>query len=428
MSEIKKNIFYFFFVIISGCKTNAIPVITHDTNVQKVPLGGNAWASNGAKITKNGLENWVTTDQICKIYFKINQVGKLNLSIHAKAQKSQIQVTISGVSKVVNLGEQPETMVGDWEILKPGYIEIQLKGIVKQELTYGQVTDLGISGTCINSETSFVKNNEGNYFYWGRRGPSVHLNYNTEALENIEWFYSEIAVPDKNDVIGSYYMANGFKEGYFGMQVNSLTERRVLFSVWSPFTTDDPKKIPIDQQIILLKKGQNVNTGEFGNEGSGGQSYLKYNWKAGNKYKFLIGAKPDSQGFTTYTAYFFATEENQWQLIASFKRPKTNTFLKGLYSFLENFEPETGNQARQAKYGNQWAFDSKKGWVEISKIRFTADATARIGYRKDYEGGNSGDDFYLKNCGYSNETTAINTPFERPLKSNKPQIDFAKLP
>lgn len=35
-------------------------------------------------------------------------------------------------------------------------------------------------------------------------------------------------------------------------------------------------------------------TGEFGNEGSGGQSYLKYNWKAGNTYKFLLQKKPHS--------------------------------------------------------------------------------------------------------------------------------------
>ena len=30
-------------------------------------------------------------------------------------------------------------------------------------------------------------------------------------------------------------MANGFGEGYFGIQVNGPNERRVLFSVWSPF-------------------------------------------------------------------------------------------------------------------------------------------------------------------------------------------------
>lgn len=418
----------FFILFGAGCKSSAIPILTHDSDDQKIPLGGNAWVSNGAKITEKGLVNWTSSNQICKVYFRVNQAGKLKISIFSNTKNSKIEVSISGKKKIVETNENPETMVGEWEIKKQGYVEVQLRGIAKLGETFGEISALGISGSCVNSETAFVKNNEGNYFYWGRRGPSVHLNYNTEGLENIEWFYSEITVPEKNDIVGSYYMANGFKEGYFGMQVNSDTERRVLFSIWSPFTTDDPDKIPEDQKIILLKKGQNVHTGEFGNEGSGGQSYLKYNWKAENTYGFLIGAKPTKNGYTTYSAYFFTPEENKWQLIASFNRPKTNTYLKSLYSFLENFDTETGDIQRQANYGNQWAFDTKKGWIEVNKITFSADATAKIGYRKDYAGGQSGDTFFLKNCGFFDESSPIKTPFARPLKKTKPQIDFSQLP
>jgi hypothetical protein len=275
MLKLKRISFIISLFILSGCKSIAIPVmISHESNFQKIPLGGNAWVINGAEITKKGLENWTNSNQVCNVYFKVNKAGKLKLSVFSVAAKSKIKVSISGKSKVIELKGEAETMAGEWDIVKAGYVEIQLVGIEKQGLTFGNITDLGISGSCVNAETSYVKNNEGNYFYWGRRGPSVHLNYNTEALENIEWFYSEITVPEKNDVIGSYYMANGFGEGYFGMQVNSETERRVLFSIWSPFTTDDPSKIPADQKIILLRKGQNVYTGEFGNEGAGGQSYL----------------------------------------------------------------------------------------------------------------------------------------------------------
>ena len=148
----------------------------------------------------------------------------------------------------------------------------------------------------------------------------------------------------------------------------------------------------------------------------------------GNTYKFLVGAKPDGNGFTTYTAYFFAPEEGKWRLIAGFNRPKTSTYSKSLYSFLENFETETGNITRAANYGNQWAYEKQKGWVEINKILFSADATARIGYRKDYAGGRSGNGFFLKNCGFFDETTTIKTPFERDIKNKIPQIDFSKLP
>lgn len=111
-------------------------------------------------------------------------------------------------------------------------------------------------------------------------------------------------------MIGTYFMANGFAEGYFGIQVNSEKERRILFSVWSPFHTDDPKSIPDDQKILLLKKGEGVYTGEFGNEGSGGQSFLRYNWQAETTYKFLLKGEPDGKGNTVYSAWFFAPENN----------------------------------------------------------------------------------------------------------------------
>ena len=61
--------------------------------------------------------------------------------------------------------------------------------------------------------------------------------------------------------------------------------------------------------------------------------------KDGFNYGFLIGAKPSSVGYTDYVAYFFDPEMNEWNLIAQFRRPKTTTYLKRLYSFLENFIP-----------------------------------------------------------------------------------------
>jgi hypothetical protein len=94
-----------------------------------------------------------------------------------------------------------------------------------------------------------VANDSANY-YWSRRGPSCHLNYSTPAADK-EYFYSELTVPLGEDKEGSYFMANGFGEGYFGIQVNSATERRVLFSVWDP----------AQGQTTLLRNGANVTAG-----------------------------------------------------------------------------------------------------------------------------------------------------------------------
>lgn len=385
-----------------------------------VPVAGNYYSLGKNKLSED-----------ISVYVRFAKTGKISMSLalSGKAEEDlSLSVKIKDQTKkiIINKGEEVSTPLEGWNILDTGYVAIEIKylyGLKKQT-----VKNLIISGTAVDDKMSFVKNNEGNFFYWGRRGPSVHLNYQMPTNTDAEWFYNELTVPTGNDVIGSYFMANGFGEGYFGIQVNSATERRVLFSVWSPFTTDNPKSIPESHQIKMLKKGEGVHTGEFGNEGSGGQSYLKYNWKAGNTYKFLLQGLPSNDSTTTYTAYFFAPELNKWQLIASFKRPKTQTYLKRPHSFLENFIPDMGDKQRKVLFNNQWICDTKGNWIELDKATFTIDNTGRMNYRKDYAGGIANGSFYLENCGFFSNFTPARTVFSRTTRNQKPDVDLNKLP
>ena len=402
----------------------------HDANKMTVPMGGNTWIIHGGKITNKGLTNWESASTRVKTYVYVSQSGTLKLSVNMNpGGKNKLKFTLQGISKELTVegSLEKEFYVGKWENIHKGYVMIELQGVSRTADNFGTVSSIGISGTSINGETAFVKDNIDNYFYWGRRGPSVHLKYTLPASEITE-FYSEITVPEGNDVIGSYYMANGFAEGYFGIQVNSLTERRILFSVWSPYTTDDPASIPPELKITMLKKGNNVHAGEFGNEGAGGQSYLVYPWKAGNTYQFLLRGQPQSDNSSIYTAYFFAPEEKKWMLIASFKRPKTNTYLKNFHSFLENFDTETGDKTRMAIYGNPWVRDTNGVWTAISSAKFTADQTARKKFRLDYAGGVKGNSFFLKNCGFFFPAITIDSQFNIEKPKTPPVIDFEKLP
>lgn len=401
-----------------------------------VPLGGNSWItthsrSGSEEVTPSGWKDWSDSGTVFSNYLYLSKPGTLVVSAEFTVPKgeSEIQAIINGVSKGIKVaGPRKEYKIGEWSIAKAGYTRVDMRGISKTGAVIAVVGNLLISGSAIDSKTAFVKNNEGNFFYWGRRGPSVHLRYDVPSnAGNIEWFYNEITVPSGNDVIGSYYMADGFDGGYFGMQVNSATERRVLFSVWSPYKTDDPKKIPADQKILLLKKGKDVTTGEFGNEGSGGQSYLKYNWRAGNTYKFLLRAEPVRNNYTNYTAWFFAADERAWRLIASFSRPATNKYLTGLHSFLENFDPASGNVTRKAYYQNQWIRTTDGKWTPINKATFTYDNTAQKGYRLDYSGGVEGGRFYLRNCGFFNDKTQFQSVFSHSPNKSVPNIDLSKL-
>jgi Domain of unknown function (DUF3472)/Domain of unknown function (DUF5077) len=402
-----------------------------------VPLGGNAWRTDkdtiGGNISNDGIVNWSNPEASFTAYVRFGKPGKFKMYLYLSVPKgdtSFIYVTVGGVKHLVGLmgSETTYHKAGEWNVTDTGYVPITFKGHPKHGNIYANISSIKLTGEAVNSKTNYVKNNDGDFFYWGRRGPSVHLGYTVPDGVNAEWFYNEVTVPKGNDVLGSYFMADGFGEGYFGMQVNSPTERHILFSVWSPFTTDDPKAIPDDQKIIMLKKGDNVHTGEFGNEGSGGQSYMNYMWQAGNTYRFLMHAKPDGKGRTEYTAYFYAPELGKWQLIASFSRPKTDTYLKHLHSFLENFEPEQGTKTREVHFNNEWICDNNGKWTELTKARFTGDNTAVKGYRMDYAGGTQDGSFYLKNCGFFNHYTPRNTFFERPAGGKKPDVDFSKLP
>ena len=398
-----------------------------------IPTEGNSWVINdlnktASVISPNGIDNWSDSEDIIRTFFYIEQPGKINLGIKGQVRsgKSVIKVSFGKTETDISVTntESKVIYIGEFNIDTIGYHFMDIQGLQKEAIVYADISAV-ILGNDDNSDfVKYVKDD----FYFGRRGPSTHLIFdNPEGVEEVEWFYNEIEIPEGNDVIGSYYMAAGCSEGYFGIQVNSPTERRILFSIWSPYQTDDPGTIPEDQKITLLKKGNNVYAGEFGNEGSGGQSYKVYNWKTKTRYKFLLGAKPTGNNSTIYAAYFYDPEVEKWDLIARFERPMTDTYLHGLYSFLENFEPETGAIERRGGFFNQWLKDANGNWHEIYEARFSADATARKEARIDYSGGVNGQGFYLKNCGFTNDKIEIGTKFSREKSTSYPKIDFSIL-
>lgn len=401
-----------------------------------VPFAGNAYRTagedgSGGRGGRGGLR-WDGADTVLSVYFRIDRPADLRLAFRAKVPEgaSRIEARVAGRTLVASLSgsDTVEVVLGEVRMEEAGYVRVDFQGLEKSGPVFAEPEALVVTSTTPDLTLAYVRDNEDNRYYWGRRGPSVHLGYRVPEGLTIEWFYSELTVPKGMDPIGSYFMANGFGEGYFGIQVNSPSERRVLFSVWSPFATDNPRDIPEDQRIVMLARGDGVHTGEFGNEGSGGQSYFRYPWKAGLTYRFLNRARPDGAGNTIYTAWFYSPETLRWQLIASFRRPKTEKHLTGLHGFLENFSDRQGWVTREGRYGNAWARDLQGVWHPLREARFTGDDIARRGYRVDFAGGVSGQDFFLRNGGFFNDTVPLNSRFTRPAdRGEAPAIDPESL-
>jgi len=402
-----------------------------------VPAAGNAYRSEPSPdhraINRNQELVWTDPNEVYSLYFHLDRPAEFSLALNAKGTRgrSQIQASI-GKNIFVATVQGEDFAVHDVGIVSmdlPGYVRVDLKGITKEGDSFAVLKGLVVRSKTEGLKLTCVATNEGNMFYWGRRGPSVHLRYSVPRDVDLEYAYSEITVAAGDDPVGSYFMANGFSEGYFGIQVNSPQERRVLFSVWSPFQTDNPRDIPEDQRVKLLARGPGVTTGEFGNEGSGGQSFLVYPWTAERTYRFLTQVQPDPDGNTVYTSWFGDKQEDEWRLIARFQRPKTQTHLRGFHSFLENFDPKFGHVTRQAQHENVWVRDKQGNWHECLNAQFSVDATGGGGHRLDFAGGARDTAFYLRNGGFFDDQVRPGSKFTRnSADQSPPVIDVDRLP
>lgn len=430
--SISANVLLLLFTLTAACKKDKITspgslvpsVITPATNIA-VPLGGNAYITQSVsgsteKINENGLTNWTAASTTVSVYFKVGQTGQLDLGIKAKTESSAssvLKVSVNGTSFTVNItGNTPKTyFAGTVNISAVGYVKVNIQGVSKTGTSFAEVTDIMIGGTA-TATNLFFANDAANY-YWSRRGPSCHLSYTIPSAD-IEYFYSELTVPAGEDKIGSYFMANGFGEGYFGIQVNSTSERRVLFSVWDPSAG----------QTTLVRKGADVTAGRFGGEGTGGQSYMIFNWQANTTYKFLTHGKPDGAGNTVYTSWFFAPETGIWKLLATFTRPNTSKHLTNFHGFLENFYDYNGYLGRKAHWSNQWIRTATGTWNEVTVFRFTVDATGNNKQRMDFAGGVDNGKFFLQNGGFFANNITPGAMFTRTATGVSPIIDFTSLP
>jgi len=387
---------------------------THDAGVLDI----------GSSIRKDA---YVLSDTSKRVRFYIHnsRTGELHIALNALSVKTAKQLTLEVKGKKMNVvipvfTSAKEVKIGTIQLIDTGFVELIFS--LKKQLpgTLG-IGNLMLSGTAAEG-LRFNKQSRLN-------SASVHLRYPlADSIKAIS-FYNEITVPQGYDPLYSYYMATGFSRGYFGIQVNSKNERRVIFSAWDAGNEAiDRGKVADSNKVKLLAKGDAVVANDFGNEGTGGHSHWVYNWKAGETYRFLVTALTDSASQTTiYTGYFFIPELQRWKLIAAFRAPKDGNTLNKLYSFNENFVGENGHLQRKALFGNQWVQQQRGGrWVALTDAIFTTDATGKAGDRFDYGAGVTNEQFYLWNGGFRKQESKQNDQFKRPNTGKAPVIDYTK--
>lgn len=376
---------------------------------------------------EHGVTGWKTPKDQVVWYGKLKTAGPLNLAVTLRLPNqavSRLKLTVTsqatgervgtGSIKEVPSGKDGGVKTVDFDSVRiplPGYYRFSLSAISKSQPEYGEVDALLLSGpSAVDAHFNLRPEQRG--------APSVHLSYPIPKDAKVAWFYNEVTA--KTDPTWSYYMACGWHRGYFGMQVNSPTERRVIFSVWdSGKEAVDRAKVADDNKVKLLAKGDGVFADSFGNEGTGGHSHLVYNWKTGQTYRFLVSAEPDGSG-TIYSGYFFFPEKSQWGLIARFRAPKDGGYMRGLYSFDEDWNSPNGQRKRLAEFGNQWIKTADGVWTELTSAVFTHTGKES---RTDYDAGAIGNRFYLTGGGFADGKLKYKDSVQRPA-TGKPPTDI----
>ena len=342
--------------------TVAILLISHAHAELRIPAStaySDPW-ERGAKIGKDGISGWNDSAQKILWFGEIKAAGKLDASLVVRLPanvKSKLRLTIEGQTHDAEAtgGAAPATVsFGSFTIAKPGYVRFELSSANAAGKPNGNIEALVLDGPAA-ADAHFNTDPR-------RNAASVHLFYPTPKDAAIEWFYNEVTGVE--EPVATFYMACGFARGYFGMQVNSATERRIIFSVWdaaSGQSAKDRTTVAEENHTQLLGKGPGVVASVFGNEGTGGHSHLVYPWKTGEAQKFLLGAKADGK------------------------------------------------------------------WSELTEASFSHDGTGKTARLDRFMGVESGR-FFLSHGGFVPGFTKFGEKFTRPATKTPPAINFAALP
>ncbi len=346
---------------------------------------------------------------------------QLNISISATEGKN-----FTPISKVwmINAQTAGNYYLNDIHIPRQAFYKIEIK---PKELKGSG----GVGSKSMLIETPKNKGGKARFAKW-KTSPSVHLKFmpDDEKKYEYDWLYGEIQVPVGYDPMYTFWMGIGFYRGYFGIQVNSDTERRVLFSVWdSSNEAVDRNRVKLEDRVVLLDKTDEVHVGSFGNEGTGGQSYWKYNWTTGIPVKFLMNMRKLDGDFVVYSAWFMDKESEGWKYMASWQAPREKRYFDGFYSFVENFGRGTGQMVRKADFYNMWGRRTdNKQWTEFNKAKLTH-TDGEADSRSDYAGGVSKNDparFYMSSGGYTDPVDDGKTAVAKKTNT-PPKVDITVL-
>ena len=399
-------------------------------------IPGEGRDNNGIAMNNNSLSAW-TNANACAVYYfhqpaaTVTNTIKLNVK---KGYNAKFRLTIVApdapdvqlFSKTFTANDTDSNVdvtVGDVTFKRSAYYRYRLECLSGNQ-------NINLIRSFKFKTTATEKPYVANYL----SSPSVHLTTwastdpNAPKGDAYDWCFMEIMLPQESDIIGTYAMALGVLNGYMGIQMNGYANdgsprHDVLFSMWDDGSTDEDPNLPEYMRAGAVDWDPLTTTNRFGNEGTGVQTYRKgpY-WTPGKYVQFITNCRPETTSYTTVengkptvhtqhnmlvSAWFNALDGKGWQYMATVRKRNSTTYFDSWYSFLENYNPSTGQANRIAYYRNGYMRARSNGkWYNRNSVRFGhTDGGDNTGARTDYGQGatdNPADrTFFMQTGGYT---------------------------
>lgn len=379
-----------------------------------------------AEVNRMGIILKNDSQSVASTYIYISKPAEPELSLMVLGEgKLNVSCGDETFNLAIDAKKWERVSVGKLKISTPDYIKIDFRLSDAIQPAFIVVRDVFLSNLPV--KPVFVNPNYSEHF--GRCGASVQLILSDSAVTTADMVYNEMSVPDSCDAVGSYYCAQDFNTGSFGVQRYSDEERRVVFSVWNAVVPEQNKKMPRTHSVKLIAKGDSTIVEDLNEGGDGKVCFVRYNWRTGENYKFLIRAEVADSQSSNYSAYFYAPERNSWIYISTLRCPAGTALFPSVYAFVENFLPDEGYRMHKAFFSNFWLRNRESGlWKSASKVRFSFDDTGRRGIRLDYDGGVERQMFYLRTGGFFGNGSRAERHLELPAPlSDVPPANFDQI-
>jgi hypothetical protein len=185
---------------------------------------------DGARFaSRSGISDWKDPSLKVLWFGDIKNPGKLDCSVELRLSagaETKLRLTVAGKSRdaaAKGMGGDPVKVdFGSFDIPTTGYLKFTLESLNAPGHAAGDLQALLLDGPAAVGAHFNLKER--------RNAASVHLAYPVEGATNVGEFYCEVTGVEAP--LWTYFEACGWHRGYLGMQVNSPTERRLIFSVW----------------------------------------------------------------------------------------------------------------------------------------------------------------------------------------------------